>query len=668
MLNSIKFLLFPFAICCCFELSAQEKTADSTRSENIEDVVVLGKGKKLQRSHKPLASVESYLESDNRINMIRRGSYAWEPILNGMTSERSLTTIDGMRIYGACTDKMDPITSYVEINNLSGAEIHSGQSGSAFGSTIAGSIDLVKNHSSFGDPKWKGLVMLGLESNNLLKVVGTQLKYASKIFYTDIDFTFRDALSYKAGNRTPVNNSQFRKYNTSGTVGLKINEHQSLKASAIYDLATNIGYPALPMDVSSAEAIITSLQYEWHHISKSIRHWENKLYFNQVTHIMDDSHRPNTIIQMDMPGWSSTTGFYSMMKGIFGDKHQWKANISGHYNYSLAEMTMFTDNPDEKEMFMVTWPGVETYYSNLFLEDKFKITDRWVMTATFANAIHSNNIKSNLGLNSLQIFYPEIQQRKTRWLPSANLSFELKARRIKNTMGVSYGERAPSISEGYGYYLFNSFDRYDYIGNPNLRNEKSWSLYYSTTYVFPFLTISRTVAYFGIFDYIIGIPANQLSPMTMGADGVRIYGQLDYVNMLNVDVKAKFKLHKSVQLEINAVYRKGFTMQLNRMPFIQPFGYGATLNYTNKFFTTYLNVTGAIKRKNYNADFGENATPAYAVINLSISRDYSFKNQTQLATKIGVENLLDSYYYTFADWNKIPRMGRNFFVNVIYNF
>ena len=44
--------------------------------------------------------------------MVKRGSYAWEPLINGMATERTVITIDGMRIFGACTDKMDPITSY----------------------------------------------------------------------------------------------------------------------------------------------------------------------------------------------------------------------------------------------------------------------------------------------------------------------------------------------------------------------------------------------------------------------------------------------------------------------------------------------------------------------------------------------------------------------------
>ena len=34
--------------------------------------------------------------------------------------------------------------------------------------------------------------------------------------------------------------------------------------------------------------------------------------------------------------------------------------------------------------------------------------------------------------------------------------------------------------------------------------------------------------------------------------------------------------------------------------------------------------------------------------------------------KYGIENILDTTYSTYADWNNIPRQGRNFFVNLSY--
>src|SRR5690606_39707052 len=95
----------------------QEKggIGDTLQTTALEEIVIISEQAPSAKESKPLSTLDHYLEKASFINMIRRGSYAWEPFINGMASERNVITIDGMRIYGACTDKMDPVTSYVEI-------------------------------------------------------------------------------------------------------------------------------------------------------------------------------------------------------------------------------------------------------------------------------------------------------------------------------------------------------------------------------------------------------------------------------------------------------------------------------------------------------------------------------------------------------------------------
>lgn len=73
-------------------------------------------------------------------------------------------------------------------------------------------------------------------------------------------------------------------------------------ASVIFDRAKDVGYPALPMDVSRARAAIASVQHLVENIAPVLRSWETKLYYNNVLHEMDDTKRPVVPIHMDMPG------------------------------------------------------------------------------------------------------------------------------------------------------------------------------------------------------------------------------------------------------------------------------------------------------------------------------------------------------------------------------
>src|SRR5659263_64097 len=125
---------FIFFIILCFFIPngiiAQETTKDTIVPKTLDEVIIIGKKSQLfQKQAKPLATIDDYLQQSAKVDMIKRGGYAWEPIINSMATERTLITIDGMRIFGACTDKMDPITSYVEVSNLSDATIKSGQQG-----------------------------------------------------------------------------------------------------------------------------------------------------------------------------------------------------------------------------------------------------------------------------------------------------------------------------------------------------------------------------------------------------------------------------------------------------------------------------------------------------------------------------------------------------------
>ena len=638
---------------------------DSIQPIQLDNIVVIGQQNLSNKKTKILSSLDGYLESNNSVNMIKRGAYAWEPMLNGMATERSVITIDGMRIYGACTDKMDPVTSYVEITNLSKANIHSGAAGSSSGATIAGAIDLVRRQSGFSNAGFKGNIFTGLETSNMQKIAGTTLQYATKKIFTDFDFTYRDANNYKAGGGKEVFYSQFTKYNASAIVGWKLSEHRQLTTSAIYDRATDVGYPALPMDVSLAEAFMGSVQYQQHHISPTIDNWETKLYFNSVTHIMDDSKRPIVPIRMDMPGWTKTGGFYSKLNGSKNNQ-EWMLNLSGHYNTSLAEMTMYSNNPNEKDMFMLTWPGVHTLFSSLFFEDNITINPKWSAVFSIGSGIQNNAVKKELGLESLRIFYPGMQSGHTRWLKNISAKINHQQSNWQHSLGLGYGERAPSVSEGYGFYLFNSFDRFDYIGNPSMKNEKSWELNASSSFTTSRISVKMQANYFKISDYIIGKPHSDLIAMTIGANGVKIYEQLPKANIFNANVFVAWQLSKKLQLSGKAVYRLGKADSIN-LPLIQPFSYGTTLQFQKGRFFAEASMEGSLVQTNYSATFGETAAKAYTIFNISASSPIIFAKQ-KIVLKVGAENILDKYYTTFSDWNRIPRLGRNVFVNIVYGF
>ena len=644
---------------------SQNTVKDTTKIVELNEVIIINRETLNNKKQvKPLASIDEYLEKSNKITMIKRGNYAWEPAINNMISDRISVTIDGMQIFGACTDKMDPITSYVDVSNVSEVHIKSGQQGAENGSTIGGGINLKLQKGNFNSNKLNVGFDTGYESNGNAKIVSAEFDFSNAKYFLNTDVIYRKSDNYKAGGNKEILYSQFEKYNVSNVVGVKVSDKGAVIGSIIFDKATNIGYPALTMDVSLAKALITSISYQYKNENALLSEWETKLYFNTVTHVMDDTKRINVPIHMDMPGWSDTFGLYSKMK-IKKEKHAMLFNANAYYNKSLAEMTMYPGNPDENLMFMLTWPDVRTLYSGIYGEDVFKLNTNSNLKISTRIGYQNETIASKFGLNSLQIFYPNLDKNQSRFLVSISSQYEYTKNKFQFLGSIGYGERAPSVTESYGFYLFNSFDNYDYVGNPYLSNEKSVELNAAINYSTNKFKIGLDASYFHISDYIIGEFDSNIDRMTIGADGVKIYRALDYATILTTNLSAEYQFLQSLKLDGSLGYNLGKDQSNNYLPLISPLNYKVELHFKKELFDAEFGLSGNAKQQNYSSDYGEDKTNAYVIFNTNVS--YSFQNGSdKIFIKSGIENIFDTYYSTYADWKNIPRMGRNIFVNVSY--
>ena len=611
---------------------------------------------------KPLSSLDEYLTSARKVNMVKRGAYAWEPTLNSMSSERLSVTIDGMRIFGACTDKMDPITSYVDVSNLSEAHIASGQQGAEYGVSIGGAIDLKIDKAGFKEDIFIISLENGFETNNEQKIIGADINFSKDQYYIDGDIVYRKAGNYSAGGGEEVHFSQYEKYNISLNGGYQLGPGKKLAATLVYDEANDVGYPALPMDVSLARAVITSLSYEQDTLGV-LHHWESKLYYNTITHVMDDSQRPDVLVRMDMPGWSDAYGFYSRAALKTG-KHRLLFKWDGFYNKSLAEMTMYPANRGEASMFMLTWPDVRTLNTGLYLEDIINFKESSLKVSARVT-VQGNRVADKFGLNSLRIFYPDAAASQTRFLSSIATQYSKQLRSFQLNFGLAYATRAPSVSEGYGFYLFNSFDNHDYVGNPGLENERSMELNAGISMTQPGFKLSFEGNAFRIHNYIIGKTDSSLSTMTIGADGVRIYTNLRYADIVNLSFNSEYKIAPGLTWSGAISWHRGTDNQNRDLPFISPWTYQSFLKYDTRSFYGEVSAGGAGKQVNFNRGFGEDETPAYTIFSMALGKTfYIYGNR--LYTKAGIENIFDRYYSAYSDWNNIPRMGRNLFFNISY--
>lgn len=636
---------------------------DSIKVLNEVNVIGITK-RKIETEMKMVVSVDEFLASSDNVSFIKRGAYAWEPLLNNMSTERSTLTIDGMHIFGACTDKMDPVTSYVESNNLSTIDIKSGQEGSLHGATVAGSIDLKRKTTPFGlTKKWDGAYQTGFEFNNQQFFNLGNVSYSNDKFVADGSISFRKAGNYSDGNNHEVKHSQYNKFNTSLGMAYKTGPLSSVRVDAIFDMARNVGYPALPMDLWLSRAIITSASYKQFFEKGLIKVWDTKVYFNAIEHYMDDTKRPENLVHMDMPGWTTTYGLLSKVT-LMKNRYSSEIQLNAYDNLSIAEMRMYPQDRSKRTMFAYSWPWVANRFVGLSISNSWDFSERSRL-----------NMGGSLGLNYNRskyvefnwIFFPGAPQQKNRLLPGLHASYQLDLHQFDFSVGTGYGHRAPSVSEGYGYYIYNSFDRYDYIGNPDLKNEISYEANASIGFKNEKLAIGAKVNYFYIQNYIIGRILSLGSPMNYQSVGVKGYTSLDHAKIFNLALNASYNILQHLHWKGMLTYAKATDDKNGNLPFIRPLSYQTSLQFMHKKFGIQSSVNGDFTQTNYSPEYGEDETPSYKIWNVSADYTFHIKN-IKTVLQVGAENLLNEYYSTYADWGNIPRMGRNIFTSLRFNF
>jgi iron complex outermembrane receptor protein len=330
-------------------------------------------------------------------------------------------------------------------------------------------------------------------------------------------------------------------------------------------------------------------------------------------------------------------------------------------------MTMYSNNPNEIPMFMLTWGDIRTANTGIFGVDEYRFNDSHFVRLSGKISFQSAGVASNFGYESLRGYYPEMAQYANRLIGNVAARYRFYSNDWDISASAGYGNRAPSVSEAYGFFLFNTFDAYDYLGNPDLKNESSVETRFSLSKKHRNFEAKADVSHFFFHSYIIGKPNADLYHMTIGAGGVKVYQNLPHASILNAGLSLKYQFADYFTWSGKASYARGKDNKNGNLPLISPLSYNTSLTFRSDHFTAEAAIAGAVRQTHFSPEYGEDETKDYLIANLSIG--YAFKvNKVIFNLKSGVENLFDAYYSTYSDWNNIPRKGRNFFVNLGISF
>lgn len=628
-----------------------------------------------------LSTIDNVIERLDGISMIRRGSYAMEPDLNGFSGGQLSITIDGMKMFGACTDRMDPITSYVEPSNLKSITVMQGSGGCHNGSCTGGSIDMALMEPGGDEDKpFNAALSLGYETVSNGKTAILSTGYSKNKWQFALNGSYRKHDSYKDGSGDIVPFTQYEKMNVNSVLKFLPDKYQNFRLDFLFDLAQNVGYAALPMDVLKARAFLAALEYR----NTKKADLTARIYYNNVLHIMDDSKRDSAFyltnettgqiqkvyMRMDMPGTSATLGAYVQAVIKLHSKNKLTLRVDNYTNHSLAEMTMYMhypEQPPESPMYLQTWPDVLRTVTGLYIQDSWRVSKKVRLNLGGRLDYNLSIPQSDLAKEQFSVFQVNVKDHYQVLTKNLTLDGQYL---ISDPWSISfetgYSERIPTISEQFGFYLYNAYDGYDYIGNPDIKTEKSIFGRFSVQYTHKRIRINLSQSIYRLHDYIMGLTDTTIPPMNFYTNGTRVYSNLPGATVYSANLQLQAIPVKHLSVYLLSKFTWGELNSGEPLPLIPPLTNVLAVNYQhNRWYCTLENET-ALAQNRINNDYGETRSPAYTVFNIKGGYHFMFMKPVMLDCSLAVTNLLNANYYEHLDWGQINRPGRS--VNILVRF
>ena len=616
------------------------------------------------------------------ISLVSRGAYAMEPQMDGFSGGQINVTIDGMKMFGACTDRMDPVTSYIEPDNLESFSITHGTSGSRNGNTVGGSFDMVLSEPEIGLTRGMQVEAgLGYESvSNGLNANGSvELNREKWAFRTS--GTYRNHGSYVGGDGIKVPYTYFEKINLHSIVKYALKKNSTLRFDFLLDDARDVGYPALPMDVGEASARIYAIEFERLDLSRTLSQLKAKIYYNSIYHLMDDSNRDSTFqlkdetgapgdtvyMRMDMPGWSNTYGFFLEGKASLGKNSQLYIKLDDYLNYSKASMTMFMNHPEypgEPPMYTETWPDVYRNVAGIYVMNKNRINRITYINVEGRLDVSQTRVTSETGHKQFAIFGYDINKGYLEAPKSLNISMDIRpGKMIQLDVGAGYAERLPTVSEQFGFFLFNAYDGYDYLGNPDINLERSLHFWGNMHFTWPELKISFRNRFSQVHDYIFGKIDPRIPPLNFYASGVKKYENIPTAVLYGTSLQVQWNPAEFLTLYTLLRYTYGRTDEGDPLPLMPPLKNTSICKFEKGAASIQMEGEFSSAQNRVNSEFGEQPTPSFAIFNLRSSFRWGIQ-ATLFELGAGIENIFNKVYSEHLDWGNYLRPGRNIFLNL----
>lgn len=595
----------------------------------------------------------------------KSGSYGFDPVMRGFKYDQLNVVIDGVQACAAaCPNRMDPATSQIAPNMMSEVEVFKGPHSLRYGSAFGGTINFVQSSPRLGgEADFYGRLSSSFETNGEILRTEALVGYAGKKHDLGVFGSYSEGKHYEDGEGNSVA-ANFNRASIGAKLALQLTDKQVLTLSASNNKATDVDFPALPMDLREDDTWLLNAAHQFELNAAKLKHWRSSVYMSKVDHLMD-----NLLKNLEPRMMNAST---AAKTNVYGGRTEGEWRFGNNKLYAGVDAKIEAAEGIRTREFLMgpmmgktvhdnAWQEGQISKTALFAEYHFKLAK---INATFSSRLEYNKAEVKDASEGFSNLYSETTDEQI------NPSFSIGG--IRNFdqgffVGLWLGraQRSASMTERYINFFPVGLDPYELVGNPNLATEKNNQIDLSFGWKKMNSNIEINLFASLLNDYISSEIKEELSPVIPMSPGVRQYINIDDALMTGFECTWQQKLLTHLDHELSLAYTYGQNTTADEaLPEIAPMDirYNLRGHYLNNKLTPELKARYVMKQDRVASSFGEQETPSFALVDVKVS--YQVNKLIRLSAMLN--NVLDETYYEHLNRsvrstpNAIYAPGRSF--------
>jgi iron complex outermembrane receptor protein len=445
-------------------------------------VIRITDGQRLETAATTLAAEPvGRLSANPSVSLSRMGGRGLDPVIRGQGQERVDVLLDGIRVEGACPNRMDPPTSRLSAALAPLLEVRTSNQTLRWGPVTGGQVIATTAAPSFNGAGTTGHLTVGGADNGNGKLINGGAAVGSESGWVRLAGGYDEANDYEDGDGNKVR-SAYKNAEARMDAAWKADNGFYIKGLVSRQEERDVKHAGSGMDAPETDTDILRLELG---APVANGEWNLLTWQADVDHIMDNFSLRDANMKMLTASATETGGLRLTLDQSPDARTDWAIGADVETNNWHAERF---GGANLDTLTSVLWPDVDRDRFGLFAERFYRVTptlqlgggvryDRVEMTAAAAEKVFGSGMMAMSAADAYQAIYGTTSTEVTDDNFSGFASSDWRLSPVQSmAVTASHSVRSPGVTERYIASWNNMDASKRWVGNPALDTEKHHKL------------------------------------------------------------------------------------------------------------------------------------------------------------------------------------------------